>query len=78
MDATDGHQLQKSLQVYISRYDEIILADIMGNEKNELVIGINGCDSTRNLKLRIFDIKSGEQTGIHFWPWFTGVWRRTF
>jgi hypothetical protein len=66
-----GHDLQTTFEVFLSKHDGIMLADITGNGKKELVIGTDGGDGERGLTLRIYDIETGEQTATRFWPWFT-------
>lgn len=66
-----GHKLQKSFQVYCSNHDGIILADVQGDSKLELVIGTDAGAGLKGLTLRIYDIEQGQQVSSRFWPWFT-------
>jgi len=66
-----GYDLQNSFDVYLTKNDGIILADITDDGKKELVIGTDAGDRARGLALRIYNLSSGEQVGTRYWPWFT-------
>jgi hypothetical protein len=66
-----GHRLQKTFQVYHTNHDGIMLADVSGDSKKELVIGTDGGNGARAYALRIYNISSGEQISTRHWPLFT-------
>ncbi len=66
-----GHRLQKTFQVYLSNHDGIILADVQGDAKQELIIGTDAGNRAKGLTLRVYDVQQGQQVSSRFWPWFT-------
>jgi hypothetical protein len=65
------HELQQTFTVYLTRHDGIILANLAGDSKKELVIGTDGGDGSKGYALRVYDIQSGEQISTRHWPLFT-------
>lgn len=67
----NGRELRAPFEVFFTHFDAAALGDLKGDAKKELLIATDDGDEAKGYAVRLYDIGSGSQVFVRYWPCFT-------